>query len=245
VDFDVRIDRHKRELKLGKHHSIKLQEDYDECNDIHAFEFIIYYSTYSLQDAIDMEQDLLDNHECYYNISRHSVCGDLISMHPNRDAIVKKISDASRRHVANLSDDDRLELSLKSKGSNNPMYGKRGKDHPAYGNKLTEEHKLKLRLAASGRIVSQETRDKLSAHAKGKPAWNKGLKMKPMSDEQKKLVSLAHLGKPNYAVRKKCSCDGIIFDSLTEASEYFGLSRTAIRNKILSSSEKFKNYYYL
>ena len=47
-------------------------------------------------------------------------------------------------------------------GKNNPQYGKYGADHPAYGNKHTKETKEKIANAHKGKIVSQETRDKLS-----------------------------------------------------------------------------------
>ena len=47
-------------------------------------------------------------------------------------------------------------------GENNPQYGKFGSDHPAYGNKHTDETKEKISQAHRGKIVSIESRKKLS-----------------------------------------------------------------------------------
>ena len=47
-------------------------------------------------------------------------------------------------------------------GENNPQYGKFGADHPAYGHRHTDETKEKIANALKGRIVSQETKEKLS-----------------------------------------------------------------------------------
>jgi TusA-related sulfurtransferase len=47
-------------------------------------------------------------------------------------------------------------------GENNPQYGKFGEDHPAYGNKHTDETKEKIAQANRGKVLSIETRKKLS-----------------------------------------------------------------------------------
>ena len=61
-------------------------------------------------------------------------------------------------------------MSLKHCGERNPMYGKRGKDHPAYGYKHTEEAKNKIGKAHSGRKKSKETKEKISESRRGKPS---------------------------------------------------------------------------
>jgi hypothetical protein len=67
-------------------------------------------------------------------------------------------------------------------GSKNGMYGKRGELNPLYGKTLSQDHKDKMSAAHStkeardkksavhkGKIVSQETRDKMRAAKLGKP----------------------------------------------------------------------------
>ena len=54
------------------------------------------------------------------------------------------------------------KLKLNFAGQNNPQYGKYGQDHPAFGNKHTEETKKKISIANKGKIVSEASRKKLS-----------------------------------------------------------------------------------
>ena len=95
-----------------------------------------------------------------------------------------------------LSDETRKKMSQASKGENNPMYGKRGKDSPWYGKHLSEEHKQKIAQASKGRQHTEETRKKLSRAHKGKT----------LSDETRKKMSQASKGKKHTEeTRKKLS----------------------------------------
>lgn len=77
---------------------------------------------------------------------------------------------------------------------------KRGGDGGAsFGRVLSEETKEKIRSKAIGRKHSNESKKKMSNTRKGNIAWNKG---KPMSDDQKRKLSESNKGKPNYAMRK-------------------------------------------
>lgn len=66
------------------------------------------------------------------------------------------------------------------------------------GKIITEESRNKMSIAHKGvkltykKIMSEETREKLRIANTGKPAYNKG---KPMSEEQKLKLSLVHTGK--------------------------------------------------
>ena len=61
----------------------------------------------------------------------------------------------------------------------------------------SEEHR---RLHKKGKPKSDETRAKLSASLKGKPAWNKG---KPRSEETRAKISASMKGKPAWNKGKK------------------------------------------
>jgi very-short-patch-repair endonuclease len=125
-------------------------------------------------------------------------------------------------------------------GINNPMYGKQS---PMKGKHHTDMAKEKNRQAhigkkpwnkglegfGVGRIVSQETRSKISRANKGRkplnPPWNKGRilprgwhhtqetkdkiskvsKGRKHTDETKQKMSIAHKGKPGYWKNKKMS----------------------------------------
>lgn len=58
--------------------------------------------------------------------------------------------------------------SVKFIGENNPMYGLRGKDHPAYGTKWTDEMRKNASDAHKGYVRSIESRKKQSKKTKGR-----------------------------------------------------------------------------
>lgn len=68
--------------------------------------------------------------------------------------------DGARGRV--FSEEEKEYRSKLYSGSGNPMYGKRGRLAPAYGRKLSSEQKNKISKANSGRVVSDETKKKLS-----------------------------------------------------------------------------------
>ena len=84
-------------------------------------------------------------------------------------------------------------------GENNPMFGRRGKDHPSFGYKHTEEHKKK---------VSERMRGKKNpmfgkpAPGKGKPSPLRGTKQ---GEETKRKRSLSLRGEKNPMFGRKAS----------------------------------------
>ena len=74
-----------------------------------------------------------------------------------------------------LSEEHKRKIGLANKGEKNGMYGKIG---PRTGCRLTKETKQKISKAGKGRIVSEETRKKLS-----KEAVNQWLKQKNMGGD--------------------------------------------------------------
>lgn len=56
-------------------------------------------------------------------------------------------------------------------GSNNPMYGRRGRDNPNFGKKRTEETKKKIGDVHRGKVVSKESRARLSETLIARGKW--------------------------------------------------------------------------
>jgi len=100
-----------------------------------------------------------------------------------------KISDETRKKMSlagkgrKMSEENKRKLSERTKGKNNPMYGKRGslshmygirrfgKDNPFYGKNHSPENVEKMRK----RIVTEDTKRKISESHKGKISPMKGL----------------------------------------------------------------------
>ena len=63
------------------------------------------------------------------------------------------------------------------------------------GMTMSNEQKMKISKANTGKHHTEETKRKISEAHKGKPTWNKGKKCEPLSEEHKKKISKALTGK--------------------------------------------------
>lgn len=126
---------------------------------------------------------------------------------------------------------------LTKKQWENPEFGKvisecnrkRLKD-PEVQKKLQEAAKSKTYYGHTGHKHSEETRKKMSKGRKGKPAWNKGLKMLvgyKHTEETKQKISKSHIGKKQSEETKQ---------KIKEARKLFDTEE--YRNKIGKSMEK-------
>ena len=88
---------------------------------------------------------------------------------------------------------------------NKPRKILKGKDHPHFGKKHSEERKRQISLSSTGRVKSEETRKKLSMSNKGRVSPMKG---KTLTDEDKAKKSLSAKNK----VKVKCIHCDIIAD---------------------------------
>lgn len=120
-------------------------------------------------------------------------------------------------------DAENLEISLIAKyKSNNPQYGYNISNGGECKGKLTEETRRKISEIRRAQCADPEYIKKLSLSHKGIPAHNKGV---PMSEEQKRKVSLAKMGCEGHGKRKVlCVETGIIYASLAEATQKTGLN---------------------
>lgn len=112
-------------------------------------------------------------------------------------------------------------------GENNPFYRKHHSEetrklmsehnsHYMLGKHHSEETKQKIREKNTGKIVSEETREKLSNNAKNND--NYGMKGKHVSEETKKKLSEAKKGKPSKA-KGKIHITNDVEDKMVYASE--------------------------
>lgn len=161
-----------------------------------AFSHEILYDNLTREEAAQKEIELIAEYD---------------STNPSKGYNISVGGEGGNRGVR-LSDEARAELSKKYSGEGNPMYGKKGKLHPAYGRKHSEEALLKISAIHKGKVLSQEAREKLSLSKKNAGAW--AGENNPMSGKT--------YGKAPQAKSVICLETGVIYDSVKRAAEDIG-----------------------
>lgn len=118
VKIEHRWAAHLRSLRKGTHHNILLQRSWSKYGE-NSFSFIIVEIVKDPHDLLLVEQRYLDSDELKLNIGKKASGGDNITNHPNREEIIKKITEASK--ISNSK--NREHYSIIFKGENNPNYG--------------------------------------------------------------------------------------------------------------------------
>jgi len=111
-----------------------------------------------------------------YNISLGGDGCDTISNNPRRDEISKKISESNKGKFVGKTNSKETREKI-----SNALKGRfAGDKNPNYGKNHTDEAKDKIRKKALGRVVSDETRKKISIKNKGKKGvvWTDEMRQK-------------------------------------------------------------------
>lgn len=112
--------------------------------------------------------------------------------------------------------------------------------------RLLESTKLLISEKARGRLVSEETKAKLSAALKGKPqpwncgptglpAWNKGI---PHSKEARSKMSAAQTNRYRHDSRQ-IEMYGVVYNSIMEAARLTGFSREQVKYRLATGRAKY------
>ena len=115
------------------------------------------------------------------------------------------------------------------------------------GRKQSQETKDKISAANKGRLISEDTRSKLriaSADRISSPEvivkMQEARRNSPTYSEQ--LKRIADIGK---ARSLKVNADGKVFSSIKDTATYFNISPQAVRRRLDSKTEQFRNWSYL
>ena len=110
--------------------------------------------------------------------------------------------------------------------------------HPKAWNKgrkgipQSEETKHKISTSLKGMHPSEETKHKISTSKKGQSP----------SEEHKKKISVTMKGRPSLK-KRKISIEGVVFESLTEASKYYNVVVSTIIRWI--KNKKHNSFYVI
>lgn len=174
---------HKSALTHNRHHCIYLQRSWNKHGvDSFKFEILFQIDHPTEQQLFEQEERFIKERLPAYNIGSVGG-GDNLTNNPNRDDIIKRITQSVRERVQKMSDEERKRLFGKS-GDKNPNWrggqtfcecGNRigsdaqccaecfdnsGEKNPFYGKHHTVETIKRLREVSTGRRLTQETIEK-------------------------------------------------------------------------------------
>lgn len=236
TNIKKRVQRHMRDLSNGKHHSFVFQAEYDtHGKDAFRLEILGKYPKDELKRA---EQDHIDRLQPCLNISRLAGCGDLISYHPNRDAIVEKMIESLKSRFDQMTAEEKSAVYGKP-GESNPMFGKTHGD--AVRKAIGEANTGNSHALGSKRTEAQ--RAAMSEHAKLRTGDKNPFFGRAHSEETKRKLSGTNKGKTPKNTRK-VSINGIIYASGSTAAEALNVSPALIVYRI-KKSPKFGDYQYV
>ena len=114
-----RFAEHKRDLNGQKHHNIVLQRSWNKYGE-QSFSFDMIEEC-DEERRIEREQWYLDNEKNLYNIAKEATCGDHLTNHPNRDAIIEQIRISCQKTMDSLTAEEKSKK-FGTKGEANPLW---------------------------------------------------------------------------------------------------------------------------
>lgn len=245
IGYSTNIDRrfciHRSKLKQNCHDNIFLQRAYNLDGE-DKFKYDIIHICDTEEEAKEIELQYLSDlsiRDMLYNLNYNNSGGDLLSNHPDKEAIREKILKSHQETVSKMSSDERKQKYGKC-GERNGMYGKTHTDEVR--KKISEINKGKVSIN-KGKKLSEETKHKMSEAAKLKIGEKNAFYGKHHSEESIQKIKEKNKGRlpPNTT---KISIDGNIYISMTEASRQLNIPTPTILWRIKSKNSKFSNYKY-
>jgi len=214
VNIYARTDRHKRDLRAGRHANRFLQRSWNVYGEgAFTFEVIIYCDK---ADKLFYEQVLLDSLNPAFNLAKDA----LAPMQGRKHSEETKKAMSKTRLGRTVSEETRVKMGEASKKRNHPKWSEErkeearirmsGENNPFYGRKHSEEAKRRIsELAAGkprnvGRRLSDETKRRISEAKIGKKMSDEarrhmsgGQKGRKHTEETRKRMSESRMGERN------------------------------------------------
>jgi len=170
------------------------------------------------------------------NIGLGAIGGDNLTQHSERQSIINKITEATRKTIAKMGEEER-----KAK------WGKLGENNPMFGRTHKEESKINTRNAAVGNSYNRgkkrtkEQREAISKVASARIGAKNPFYGRHHSESTKVKLSQSMRGrKPTN--QRPVSCNGLSYCGVTEASREICISPALVIYRI--RSDKW-DYHYL
>ena len=221
-NIEKRWRTHLNNLKNGKHHNAHLQRSWDKYGeDNFVFELVEECDETIL---LELEQKYLDlNPE--FNIGIKSSGGDNLTKNPNKEDIVRRMTQSVRKRYESMSEDERKEKHSQPmdknpnwKGGTSFKYCECGvKISPTNNSCINCRDKSGEKNPFFGKQHTEETKQKLSEKRKG-----------------------TYNGEQNIPI----IIDNVEYRSAGEASKILNIPMVTIRWRVKSKNKKFDNYKY-
>jgi group I intron endonuclease len=243
TNINKRFTVHRSKLKQNCHDNIFLQRAYNLDGE-DKFNYEIIHICNSEEEAKTIELQYLNDlsiRDKIYNLNYNNSGGDLLTNHPDKDIIRKKIIKSHAETVSKMTTEERKE-----------KYGKFGEKNGMYGKTHTEETRQKISKINKGREcpnkgkkASEETKQKLSKIRKNKyTGENNPFYGKHHSEETKQKIREKNIG--NIPTNnKEITIDGIIYISISEAARQLSIPVPTVLWRLNSKNPKFDNYKYV
>lgn len=223
-NFVKRWARHLRDLRAGKHSSVKLQRSFNKHGE-DSFSFQSVENVEYEKDIIIAREayymELYDSHANGYNIAP-ATFGDVLTHHPNRKMIVANIKKAVIKRYAEMSPDERKKFS--KSGSDNPNY---------------KPHKHRFCSVCGGRLQGNaNTHSKCRDRAGVKNPFF-GKKHTPETVERLRMKKMGIKPVNTRAVQ----CEGVIYNSIREAADALGVCNATVVYRC--KSDNYPSWLYL
>lgn len=220
--IEKRLKRHKRELNNNVHINCVLQRAWDKYGEKNfLFEVIEECDEIVL---LEKEQYYLDlNPE--YNIGLKSSGGDNLTKNPNKDIIIKKITESVKQKYSLMTDEEKKEKHSKPMETNPNWKGGASFKYCECGIKITPVNNTCI-------------------NCRDKSGINNPFFGKRHSEETKKKLREKRLGKYSGEQNIPVIIDNMEYRSAGEASKILNIPMVTIRWRVKSKNKKFDNYRY-
>ena len=221
-NIEKRWRTHLNNLKNGKHHNTHLQRSWDKYGeDNFVFELVEECGETIL---LELEQKYLDlNPE--FNIGVKSSGGDNLTKNPNKEDIVRKMTQSVRKRYELMSEDERKEKHSQPMDKNPNWKGGTSFKYCECGLKISPNNNSCINC-----------RDK---SGEKNPFFGK-----QHTEETKKRLSEKRKGTYNGEQNIPIIIDNVEYRSAGEASKILDIPMVTIRWRVKSKNKKFDNYKY-
>ena len=239
-----RFREHRNTLKNGYHQNIILQRSYNKYT-LEAFNFEILHQYDNIEDAKNKELEYLQNleiRESLYNMHYNSSGGDILSNHPDKQKIRKKILDTQKITLSKIPKDKKIEKWAKN-GDKNGMFGKTHTEEVKQILSLKGKAQTGQKNGMFNKTHTEESKKKMSEINKTRTGNKNSFYGKTHSQKTRQAISESKKDKPNNSAIK-ITIDNINYNSLADASEKLNINISTISWRIKSKNKKFENYKY-